>query len=119
MCDCKCNIERNLPTEITPGFQSPKTLDSREWIEDVQVNEPVDLQRYGNYTGFVCIAKAVSKSEGWMKSTKALQMPSGVVIQMTTQQRNPDGSYAVAETSTYVPGVYIAVDSSGIVSFKT
>lgn len=42
-----------------------------------------------------------------MKSTKAMQVPGGCVVQVTTQQKNPDGSYSVAEALTYVPGVKI------------
>lgn len=53
---------------------------------------------------FKLLSKASSKDEGWMKSTKAMNVPGGVVIQVTTQQRNPDGSYAVAEAVTFVPG---------------
>jgi Lon protease-like protein len=34
-----------------------------------------------------------SKSEGWMKPTKAMEI--GCIVQVTTQQRNPDGSYAI------------------------
>jgi len=45
-----------------------------------------------------------------MKSTKAMETPTGVVIQVTTQQRNEDGSYAVAEALTFVPGVQIKGD---------
>jgi hypothetical protein len=43
----------------------------------------------------------------WMKSTKAMQAGTSVVIQVTTQQRNPDGSYVVAEALTTVPMVKI------------
>jgi len=32
------------------------------------------------------------------------------VVQVTTQQKNPDGSYAIAEALTYVPGVLIIAD---------
>ena len=32
-------------------------------------------------------------------------------MQVTTQQKNPDGSYAVAEALTYVPGVHIDTES--------
>jgi len=44
-----------------------------------------------------------------MKSTKAMLVPGGTVIQVTTQQRNPDGSYAVAEALTFVPGRGLAI----------
>jgi hypothetical protein len=40
-----------------------------------------------------------------MKSTKVCNLPSGCIVQVTTQQKNPDGSYAVAEALTYVSGI--------------
>jgi hypothetical protein len=42
-----------------------------------------------------------------MKSTKVCNVENGCIVQVTTQQRNPDGSYAVAEALTYVPGMNI------------
>jgi hypothetical protein len=47
-----------------------------------------------------------------MKSTKAMQINGyGCVVQITTQQKNPDGSYAIAEAITFVPGVKIIGDA--------
>ena len=66
-----------------------------------------DIEVYGNGDLFQLIAKASSKSQGWMKSTKAMETATGCVIQVTTQQRNPDGSYAVAEALTFVPEIKI------------
>jgi hypothetical protein len=34
------------------------------------------------------------------------------MVQVTTQQRNIDGTYAVAEALTYVPGVQIVDDEN-------
>jgi CRISPR/Cas system-associated protein Cas5 (RAMP superfamily) len=62
---------------------------------------------------FKLLSKASSEAEGWMKSTKAMNTGNGVVIQVTTQQRNPDGSYAVAEAVTFVPGCSVAVKGDG------
>jgi len=62
---------------------------------------------------FALLCKASSQVEGWMKSTKAMQVPCGCIIQVTTQQRNPDGSWAVAEALTFAPGVKIADDING------
>ena len=56
---------------------------------------------------FKLLSKASSEAEGWMKSTKAMQTPMGCVVQITTQQTNPDGSYALAEALTFVPGATI------------
>ena len=56
---------------------------------------------------FKLISKASSKKEGWMKSTKAMSVPTGCVVQVTTQQVNSDGSYSCAEAVTFVPNVKI------------
>ena len=62
-----------------------------------------DLFVFGNGDTFKLICKASSKNEGWMKSTKAMQIDGvGCVIQVTTQQ----GSN-IAEALTFVPGVKI------------
>ena len=66
-----------------------------------------DLKVSGD-SNFVVLSKASSEKEGWMKSTKALQVPgAGCLVQVTTQQRNPDGSYSLAEALTFVPNVKI------------
>lgn len=62
-----------------------------------------DLVVYGNGDTFKLICKASSKSEGWMKSTKAMQIDGvGCLVQVTTQQGNN-----VAEALTFVTGVKI------------
>lgn len=66
-----------------------------------------DIVVFGDGDLFKLISKASSEEEGWMKSTKALDVGRGCVVQVTTQQRNPDGSYALAEALTFVPDVTI------------
>jgi hypothetical protein len=62
-----------------------------------------DIVFWGNGDLFKLIGKAHSKSEGWMKSAKAMQIDNvGCVVQVTTQQ----GEH-VAEAVTFVPGVKI------------
>jgi len=74
-----------------------------------------DLEVFGNGDTFQLICKASSEAEGWMKSTKAMEIPHlGCVVQVTTQQRNPDGSYAIAEALAYVPGARIVEDQKGV-----
>lgn len=58
-----------------------------------------DIQFYGDGDTFKCISKAWSKSEGWMKSTKAMNVGCGIVVQVSTQQGDN-----VAEAVCYVPG---------------
>ena len=69
-----------------------------------------DIQVFGNGDSFQLLCKASSESEGWMKSTKAMNVGNGCIVQVTTQQRNIDGSYSIAEALTYVPGVCICDD---------
>ena len=62
-----------------------------------------DIEFWGNGDTFKLISKASSKNEGWMKSTKAMQIDGlGCVVQVTTQQNNH-----IAEAVTFVPGVFI------------
>jgi len=88
-----------------------KTLHNSD-VSGAHKNVP-DLKVVGNGDYFQLLFKASSQAEGWMKSTKAMEVPCGCIVQVTTQQRNPDGSYAVAEAVTYVPGAAIVGDKNG------
>jgi len=66
-----------------------------------------DIKFWGDGDTFKLISKASSEVEGWMKSTKAMQAGKAVVVQVTTQQRNPDGSYSIAEALTTVENAEI------------
>ena len=62
-----------------------------------------DLIVFGNGDTFRLICKASSNSEGWMKSTKAMEIHGvGCIVQVTTQQGDN-----VSEALTFVPGVRI------------
>lgn len=76
-------------------------------IEDVK-RTTSDVEVFGNGDLFQLISKASSKSQGWMKSTKAMDTGTGCVVQVTTELTNPDGSKAVAEALTFVP--YVTAD---------
>jgi hypothetical protein len=72
-----------------------------------------DIIFWGNGDSFKLISKASSVEEGWMKSTKAMQITgAGCVIQVTTQQGDN-----VAEALTFVPDVKIIekADEQGVV----
>jgi hypothetical protein len=79
-----------------------------------------DIVFWGDGDTFRLISKASSEAEGWMKSTKAMPAGSSVVVQVTTQQRNPDGSYSVAEALTTVPNAIIAefLDEDDTVKYR-
>lgn len=68
-----------------------------------------DIKVVGNGDTFRLLCKASSKEEGWMKSTKAMQIDGvGCVVQITTQQGEN-----IAEALTFVPGVVIVEDENG------
>lgn len=85
-----------------------KTLHNSD-ITGTRVNVP-DVKVVGNGDMFQLLCKASSEKEGWMKSTKAMEVSGGCVVQVTTQQINPDGSYSLAEALTFVPNVKIVSD---------
>ncbi len=58
-----------------------------------------DIKFWGDGDMFKLISKAHSELEGWMKSTKAMEIPYvGCVVQVTTQQGDN-----IAEALTFVP----------------
>ena len=73
-----------------------------------------DIVVFGNTDQFKLLFKASSRSQGWMKATKAMEIEGvGCVVQVSTQQRNPNGSYTCAESVTFVPNTHIVKDASG------
>ena len=84
---------------------SEKTLDNTN-VADAKANTS-DIKVFGNGDLWRLLNKASSKAQGWMKSTKVMEVACrgchGCLVQVTTQQRNPDGSYAIAEAVTFVP----------------
>jgi hypothetical protein len=72
---------------------------------------PQDVKIIGNPDQFVLLFKAAGKS--WKKSTKAMAVDTGCILQVSTEQLSPDGSVAVAEAVTFVPGTIIGDDDRG------
>lgn len=94
-------FEDNLE-EVTELQLATKTLNNT--TANQAKNQVSDIQFWGNGDTFKLISKASSKNEGWMKSTKAMEIEGvGCVVQVTTQQ----GSN-IAEAVTFVPGVKIS-----------
>lgn len=75
---------------------SDKTLNVVD-SKDLQ-NKISDVEIFGNADLFKLAAKASSRSQGWMKSTKIMNTSMGAVVQVTTQNKDN-----VAEAIVYVP----------------
>ena len=81
-----------------------KTLHNSD-ISRAKVNVR-DIVVFGDGDQFKLLSKASSQAEGWMKSTKAMEIKGvGCVVQVTTQQGDN-----VAEALTFVPGVCVEGD---------
>ena len=86
-----------------------KTL--KNTTSDGATKNVLDLRKWGDADMFKLLCKAWSNAEGWMKSTKAMEIPGvGCIVQVTTQQLPGDGTgpHAIAEALTFVPGVTIS-----------
>ena len=92
-------------------MNTEKTLHNSD-VSGARKNVP-DIKVVGNGDTFRLLCKASSQSEGWMKSAKAMEVPTGCIVQITTQQKNPDGSYSIAEAITFIPHVRIVDDING------
>lgn len=53
------------------------------------------------------------QGENWKKSTKALDLPGGCLVQMTTERRGADGTWTTAEALEFVPGVKLVALEEG------
>ena len=94
---------------MAPVKKVKKTLHNSDLSGTVK-----DIKVVGNVDAFQLLCKASSEKEGWMKSTKAMEVRgAGCLVQVTTQQRNDDGSYSVAEALAFVPMTRIVADENG------
>ena len=115
---CKIDIfEMTYVKDLT--MQSQKSLHNT--CSNGATKNVKDIIFWGNGDTFQLISKASSEAEGWMKSTKAMKCGKDVVIQVTTQQKNPDGSYSVAEalTTAHNKKIVETTDQNGNVVSRT
>lgn len=92
-----------IPTVAPKDLTITDTKDLKKKVSDVVVT--------GDGDTFALLCKASSEEQGWMKSTKVCNVVNGCLVQVSTQQKNPDGSYAVAEALTYLPSMNIDLSS--------
>ena len=83
-----------------------KSLDV-ENIADAQAKVN-DIKVFGNGDMWMLLGKASSASQGWMKSTKAMNVAGGVIVQVSTQQGDN-----VAEAVTFVPNAVVVKGADG------
>lgn len=80
-----------------PELSEPKSLGNTD-VDGAKKNVS-DIVFFGNGDTFKLVCKASSKAQGWMKSTKAMEISGvGCVVQVTTQQGDN-----IQEALTFVP----------------
>jgi len=72
---------------------------------------PGEITVVGNPDQLRLLFKAAGTS--WHKSTKAMDVGTGCIVQVSNEILNPDGSVSVAEALAFVPGVQIEEDGDG------
>ena len=83
-----------------------KSLETTTQVE--AVNSTPDIKIFGNTDAWLLLTKASSKSQGWMKSTKAYEIPDvGCIVQVTTEFRDKDNLIKCSEAVTFVPNCRI------------
>ena len=83
-------------------------------MEDIK-ERVTDVEVFGDPGDWELICKASSKAQGWMRSTKAMEIKSGgplgtvfgCLVQVSTHQEQTTGSANIAEAVIWVPGVMI------------
>jgi hypothetical protein len=108
------NPNPKQPASPISGPAVKKTLDVTD--PESAKSKILDIVTFGDPNAWLLLAKASSEREGWMKSTKVLPIDGvGCLVQISTQQRNHDGTHALAEALQFLPGVKLIEerDASG------
>lgn len=82
-----------------------RTLSNSNMVEATR--NVSDLKVVGEGDTFAVWVRASSESQGFFKTTKVANVPGGALVQTETQQRNPDGGYALSQALTFVPYVWL------------
>lgn len=77
-----------------------KDMDNKD-TETTRSTTP-DVKVVGNPDIWHLVCKASSQKQGWMKSTKVMQIRNGCVIQVSTQQ-----GHHVAEALSFIPNAIL------------
>ncbi len=112
------NVRVQILLSADLGSRKGETMPDNVSPEDARKNTP-DLKVTGDPGAWELVCKASSASQGWMKSTKRMQIDSGYLYQVSTEHRNPETGLvtACAEALTFVPvyavGELVTMESQG------
>jgi len=92
-------VEEKQPETDVVEEKQPKTLNTSP--ENPATELVKDIEKYGDPDKWKLLCKASSKSQGWMKSTKAMNIPGfGCIVQIFEQQGDK-----LATSITHIQGV--------------
>lgn len=80
-------------------------------VKETKDMQAEDVETFGNPDRLILLFKA--KGPTWIRSTKAMEVQGGCVVQFSTKSLMSDGSWNLAEAATYVPGVAIQNETEG------
>jgi hypothetical protein len=107
-------VRSGAPLRLTRGETSLEIGGLIRNTEEAKVQGQLhgeSIQVYGDPDQLKLLFKV--KGERWKKSTKALELPEGCLVQVTTERQGLDGSWTTAEALEYVPGVRVVADVAG------
>jgi hypothetical protein len=95
----------------TSSSLSKRLATARGGIATKTADLPAEVKIIGNPDNFVLLFKAAAAK--WTKSTKAMDIGTGCIVQVSTEHLLPGGGVSVAEAVTFVPGARIGEDEHG------
>ncbi|MCW3107104.1 MAG: hypothetical protein JWQ09_1610 [Segetibacter sp.] len=97
-------------SSIEAGFlkvgEAPDLITSTKQFAEKESTEKF----YGNPDHFITLFKVVSKD--LKKSTKAMRLEHGCLIQVTTERRAPSGEWNISEAITFIPNTTVVKDNA-------
>lgn len=111
MAEKKSSVKADDDTKQEVPVETPKVEEKTLTSTTPEETKETGTVLEGAADKWLCIAKAYNEKEGWMKTTKAMQVgAAGCLIQVTTQQKNKDGTWAVAEAVCFAERVNLVVE---------
>jgi hypothetical protein len=78
--------------------------------KDQALDEGTGIEVYGNPDQLKLLFKV--QGVGWKKSTKALPVPGGCIVQMTTERQGSDGTWSTSEAMQFIPNATVVASSA-------
>lgn len=98
-------IDIDIPN-LSKAVRNEDYAIANEAVEDIETTEPA-IKFEGNIDTWNLLYKCTNNITYFTDATYVCNVSNGCLVRVTTNQRNPDGSYSLAETVTFVPGNHL------------